>query len=84
MSSVRDSSVYPTVLLFARRGVEAYSSVSLFARYALIILTSFFTLNSTCFPANFLTYDLISNKVTKVKYNEQFFHRYSYDEDNRL
>ncbi|HEX8545827.1 MAG TPA: hypothetical protein VF691_02635, partial [Cytophagaceae bacterium] len=28
--------------------------------------------------------DLISNKVTKVKYNEQFFHRYSYDEDNRL
>lgn len=33
-------------------------------------------------------YDLISNKVTKVKYNEgnvdQFFHRYSYDADNRL
>lgn len=34
-------------------------------------------------------YDLISNKITKVKYNEgsesdRFFHRYSYDEDNRL
>lgn len=33
-------------------------------------------------------YDLISNKVLKVKYNEgrsdQFFHRYSYDEDNRI
>ncbi|HEX8548163.1 MAG TPA: RHS repeat-associated core domain-containing protein, partial [Cytophagaceae bacterium] len=37
-------------------------------------------------PTNFIgyEYDLISNKVTKVKYNEQFFHRYSYDEDNRL
>ena len=33
-------------------------------------------------------YDLISGKVLKVKYQEgfpdQFFHRYSYDEDNRL
>lgn len=33
-------------------------------------------------------YDLISNKVTKVKYNEgnadQFFHRYVYDSDNRI
>jgi RHS repeat-associated protein len=33
-------------------------------------------------------YDLISNKVTKVKYNEelpdQFFHKYCYDADNRI
>jgi YD repeat-containing protein len=33
-------------------------------------------------------YDLISGKVTEVKYNEnrvdQMYHRYSYDEDNRL
>lgn len=34
-------------------------------------------------------YDLISNKVNKVKYNEgnpedRLFHKYSYDEDNRL
>ncbi|MDB5274752.1 MAG: hypothetical protein JWO58_3119 [Chitinophagaceae bacterium] len=33
-------------------------------------------------------YDLISNKVTKVKYNEdradQLFHRYTYDADNRI
>ncbi|MEM9981626.1 MAG: hypothetical protein AAF734_03950, partial [Bacteroidota bacterium] len=33
-------------------------------------------------------YDLISGKVTQVRYNEgstdQFFHRYRYDEDNRL
>ncbi|HSZ71830.1 MAG TPA: RHS repeat-associated core domain-containing protein, partial [Cytophagaceae bacterium] len=33
-------------------------------------------------------YDLISNKVTKVKLNEdrtdQFFHRYTYDADNRI
>jgi RHS repeat-associated protein len=33
-------------------------------------------------------YDLITAKVTKVKYNEgkvdQFFHRYSYDSDNRI
>lgn len=33
-------------------------------------------------------YDLISNKVTKVKYNEtlpdQFFHKYEYDADNRI
>ncbi len=33
-------------------------------------------------------YDLISGKVTKVKYNEgkadQFFHRYTYDSDNRI
>ncbi|WP_081670990.1 LamG-like jellyroll fold domain-containing protein [Sporocytophaga myxococcoides] len=33
-------------------------------------------------------YDLISNKVLKVKYNEtlsdQFFHKYSYDADNRI
>ena len=37
-------------------------------------------------PANYIgyEYDLISNKVTKVKYNENFFHRYSYDEDNRI
>ena len=37
-------------------------------------------------PVNYIgyEYDLISNKVTKVKYNENFFHRYSYDEDNRL
>ncbi|PIE88103.1 MAG: hypothetical protein CSA04_03630, partial [Bacteroidetes bacterium] len=34
------------------------------------------------------TYDLISGKVTEVAYNEyhqdRFFHRYHYDEDNRL
>ncbi len=33
-------------------------------------------------------YDLISNKVTKVKYNlgknDQFFHKYDYDADNRI
>ncbi len=33
-------------------------------------------------------YDLVSNKVTKVAYQEgrvdQFFHQYSYDDDNRL
>ncbi len=33
-------------------------------------------------------YDLISGKVTKVKFNEgktdQFYHRYTYDEDNRI
>ncbi len=33
-------------------------------------------------------YDLVSGKITKTKYNEgladQFFHRYTYDSDNRL
>ncbi len=42
------------------------------------------------FTTNYIgyNYDLISNKVTQVKYNEgfadRFFHRYEYDEDNRL
>jgi Leucine-rich repeat (LRR) protein len=41
-------------------------------------------------PRNYLAYeyDLISGKVLQVKYNEhqtdRFFHRYQYDEDNRL
>ncbi len=33
-------------------------------------------------------YDLVSNKITRVNYNEgradQFFHRYTYDSDNRI
>lgn len=42
-----------------------------------------FTANTAAYE-----YDLISNKVLKAKYNEgrvdQFYHRYSYDEDNRI